>query len=779
MSFVATKVPFFGPKQVPGLALWLDASDATTITMSGTNVTQWRDKSSNAHICISNANYGGTTLPTYNSNAIYKNVNFADNQVLVTSCNWNYVTSWSCFVALNTVNLGARWLISPFNGVSLVMMGMNQGINKIFNPNVGGLTGSPADITGNHIEYTSAENTNAISNILWYRDGLIQGSNFKSLSVPAGTPKMGIGANATFNNSMAGTYQLYEVLIYNRFLTISQRQQVEGHLAWKWGLQTNLPANHPYRFNSQQTLHPFTAIQKPFINVIKPYHSDFSPRSIPGCALWLDAADASTLTLSNNTVAQWADKSGNSNNATQPIGSNQPAYSNSFIFLNGVNQFFNVNLDFLAGVSHNSFIVLRNFNYTNIYGSANGDSGNRSLHVGFQFAGAYRMNYWGNDWYPAIRSNYRVNQINLLNFNWINDTSKIIYANGGLESNIAQRGIIGTMAGGGRIGNVANSTNAFSPAFINANIYEILMYTGTLTTAQRQQVEGYLASKWGILGSLAPSNPFRGNIRTLIYPNITISRPLVHSVARNNVRWAPTQIPGCALWLDAADATSVTVLNGNATQWRDKSGLSNNGTATGTIAYRSAAINTFNAMSYSGAVSTYFRGSNSNSTNVLTCFSVATMNSGTYASGRILSLGLAGTFDYNNTRYCAAIERGGAGINAFRASAPLGTSALPGFAVPFLCCSLFNGTNHTMFVNGIAGTTVASTGNFAYRVYNIGNSLGEENLVYWNGFIGEVIVYNSALSTRQRQQVEGYLAYKWGLRVSLPENHPYKNIPVS
>jgi hypothetical protein len=100
------------PSQIPGLALWLDAADSATVITSGANVTQWRDKSSNAHICISNANYGGTTLPTYNSNAIYKNVNFADNQVLVTSCNWNYVTSWSCFVALNTVNLGARYFNS-------------------------------------------------------------------------------------------------------------------------------------------------------------------------------------------------------------------------------------------------------------------------------------------------------------------------------------------------------------------------------------------------------------------------------------------------------------------------------------------------------------------------------------------------------------------------------------------------------------------------------------------------------------------------------------------
>jgi hypothetical protein len=29
-------------------------------------------------------------------------------------------------------------------------------------------------------------------------------------------------------------------------LTTTQRQQVEGYLAWKWGLQTALPTTHPY-----------------------------------------------------------------------------------------------------------------------------------------------------------------------------------------------------------------------------------------------------------------------------------------------------------------------------------------------------------------------------------------------------------------------------------------------------------------------------------------------------------------------------------------------------
>jgi hypothetical protein len=39
-----------------------------------------------------------------------------------------------------------------------------------------------------------------------------------------------------------------ELLIFGTAFTTNQRQQIEGYLAWKWGLQANLPANHPYFF---------------------------------------------------------------------------------------------------------------------------------------------------------------------------------------------------------------------------------------------------------------------------------------------------------------------------------------------------------------------------------------------------------------------------------------------------------------------------------------------------------------------------------------------------
>lgn len=43
----------------------------------------------------------------------------------------------------------------------------------------------------------------------------------------------------------------------------------------------------------------------------------WTPLNLPGLNLWLDASDASTLTLSNDYVAAWADKSGQNHNVSQ------------------------------------------------------------------------------------------------------------------------------------------------------------------------------------------------------------------------------------------------------------------------------------------------------------------------------------------------------------------------------------------------------------------------------------------------------------------------------
>ena len=49
--------------------------------------------------------------------------------------------------------------------------------------------------------------------------------------------------NTGFYNTGA---DICEILLYVGEITTSQRQQLEGYLAWKWGLQANLPSGHTY-----------------------------------------------------------------------------------------------------------------------------------------------------------------------------------------------------------------------------------------------------------------------------------------------------------------------------------------------------------------------------------------------------------------------------------------------------------------------------------------------------------------------------------------------------
>ena len=50
----------------------------------------------------------------------------------------------------------------------------------------------------------------------------------------------------------------------------------------------------------------------------------FNPKSISGLAQWLDASDASTLTLASGAVSAWSDKSGNGRNASQATAASRP-----------------------------------------------------------------------------------------------------------------------------------------------------------------------------------------------------------------------------------------------------------------------------------------------------------------------------------------------------------------------------------------------------------------------------------------------------------------------
>jgi hypothetical protein len=77
------------------------------------------------------------------------------------------------------------------------------------------------------------------------------------------------------------------------------------------------------------------------------------------------------------------------------------------------------------------------------------------------------------------------------------------------------------------------------------------------------------------------------------------------------------------------------------------------------------------------------------------------------------------------------------------------------------------------------GTTTTATGTNSSTIttglqtIRIGRSDVGENC---NSFIGEIVYYNRVLTTLERQELEGYLAWKWGLQASLPSTHPFAKV---
>jgi hypothetical protein len=83
-------------------------------------------------------------------------------------------------------------------------------------------------------------------------------------------------------------------------------------------------------------------------------------------------------------------------------------------------------------------------------------------------------------------------------------------------------------------------------------------------------------------------------------------------------------------------------------------------------------------------------------------------------------------------------------------------------------------SNSYMYINGSLDT--ASTG----PIISVNTNLlyiGRDGSTgrYTDSNVGELIIAGGEMSTANRQKIEGYLAWKWGLMGNLPANHPYKN----
>lgn len=98
----STSAPAFSPSQLPGLRVWLDASDASTINagspIDGDHVSTWTDKSTNAY---SFAQASDALRPIYKTNIVNGKSILRGSSTLIGATAGADITSYTIFIVTN------------------------------------------------------------------------------------------------------------------------------------------------------------------------------------------------------------------------------------------------------------------------------------------------------------------------------------------------------------------------------------------------------------------------------------------------------------------------------------------------------------------------------------------------------------------------------------------------------------------------------------------------------------------------------------------------------
>ena len=272
----------------------------------------------------------------------------------------------------------------------------------------------------------------------------------------------------------------------------------------------------------------------------------------------------------------------------------------------------------------------------------------------------------------------------------------------------------------------------------------------------------------------------------------------------NETIWNPSMI-STALWLDANDSGTITQSGGAVTSWLDKSGNNRTATADGNPTYDATGMSTskpavqldgtgdgfvssITGIGGFGALDVYM-------VTQTTAAAAADVNSGQfwfygnvgnagggYPANKCLGLASA-TGALSGESITATAENANLGrLGSSTYSRAADTAQILNSRMSTSGTSLFtNGTTTTLnLTSAITTSTNTSPSSIGYTVDNnfyIGVLRANGTLTYSPAIkFAEVIVSSTLLSTLNRQKVEGYLAWKWGLTASLSAGHPYKTV---
>ena len=514
-----------------------------------------------------------------------------------------------------------------------------------------------------------------------------------------------------------------------------------------------------------------------------PYTAVYGPLSVAGatCQLWLDGVDPlgnGSVPANGSTLTSLVDKSIAKRNFI--VGSGTTTYTANTIKLNNSYMYVTSAIDLTSltyfiiaktnSLVDNTTVFIGRPNTTPDYGSTDGfgfymDSASLT---DVRFYGSYLGSPPPNPIVvtTSIPNIYTSQSSGTTVSTWINGISKTGNTLTSTRTNTAKGFAIGASWDGSAYGNIVS----------NASIYEIIVYNVALTTPQQQAIEGYLAQKWGLTSQLPPGHP--GLTQTFYNSKVYLSRvPLSPQPIYQNFN--PKQLTGCQLWLDGADpaGTGTPPANGSTVStWIDKSGNGRNASAN-TIGgtFNRNALNGNGGINFDTLNTKYYRTPSfvASSTNTPTIFFVCQQTVYNFSQNTTLLLAEINYLQFilytrtaGNTNINLNLDMYNTDISpVFPTGIPISSPAIVsvvGTGAPSYTATMYGNGTFNLTFTGTATNPMSTS-----SPYIIGQFIG-------NAY--EVIFYNTALADTQRQQVEGYLAWKWGLQNSLV-NHPYKNVP--